>query len=151
MPDIKLFKVHSYADLHGFKDVPIVWFVDKRERRLFGPGGSLNVQVRDVLPNYTGSYHDYDSADALEEYFTESEAKAFGDWLQVHRRTAVTTEAVQFPIILEDNAILGAIGTTPVGGETGFLLMPAAPDYGFPFNVWGYFDVRDCEPIAKSA
>ena len=60
MPDIKLFKVHSYADLHGFKDVPIVWFVDKRERRLFGPGGSLNVQVRDVLPNYTGSYHDYD-------------------------------------------------------------------------------------------
>jgi hypothetical protein len=147
----KLFTVRSSITLHGFRNVLVAWFVSTRERLLFGPNGSLGVDVRDVLPNYGGDYAGYDSADALEEYFTESEAKMFSDWLLTYRQTATAVEPEQFPIMLEGNTILGAIGSTPVGGETNFLMISRSPDYDLPFQVEGYFDVRGCERIAMTA
>jgi hypothetical protein len=104
-----------------------------------------------ALPNYGGNHHGYDSADALEEYFTESEAKTFSDWLLTYRQTLTAVEPVQFPIMLEGDTILGAILTTPVGGETYFLMIDRSPDYDLPFEVQGYFDIRGCERIAMTA
>jgi hypothetical protein len=141
----KLFTVRSSITLHGFRNVPVGWFVLKRERHLFGPNGSLGVGVRDLLPNYGGNHHGYDSADALEEYLTESEAETFSDWVLTYRQTATGVEPVQFPIMLEGNTILGSIGSTAVGGETGFLTISRSPDYALPFKVEGYFDIRGCE------
>ena len=85
------------------------------------------------------------------KYFTESEAKTFSDWLLTYRQTVTAVEPVQFPIMLEGNTILGAILTTPVGGETDFLMIDRSPDYDLPFEVEGYFDIRGCERIAMTA
>jgi hypothetical protein len=142
MSEIKLFQVHSRADLDGYSDVPIAWFVDKREGYLFGPGGSLNIEVCDAIPDYEGSYHGYDTADHLEEYFTEHEAKAFVDWLEAFRPQCAATmmEQVQFP---RPNNIM-SFRSIPVGGAQDFLMTGDAPDYALPFKVWGYYDLRGC-------
>jgi hypothetical protein len=67
MSEIKLFHVRSRANLHGYKDVPIDWFVTKRGPH-YGP-----------------------------EQFTEDEAKALTDWLAAHRKCSTTIEPVEFP------------------------------------------------------
>lgn len=146
MSEIKLFRVTSRADLHGYKDVQIDWFVTEREGHLFGPGGSLNLEVRDAIPDYAGGdYHGYDSADHLEEYFTEDEAKALTDWLAAHRKCTTTTiEPGKFPQ-QENGRIFMALGSIPVGGETDFLMIGKSPDYDLPFKAWGYYDLRGWE------
>jgi hypothetical protein len=140
MSEIKLFYVTSTADLRGCKDVPIAWFVTERERHLFGPGGSLDLEVRDAIPDYTGDHHGYDRADRLEEYFTADEAKALTDWLATHHKCPTTIEPVQFP--QPDNTL--SLRAVPIGGGTDFLTIGDSPDYDLPFKSWGYYDVRGC-------
>ena len=43
---MKLFRISSHAEtLHGYKDVHLSWFVQKRERQLFGPKGTLTLRM----------------------------------------------------------------------------------------------------------
>jgi hypothetical protein len=142
MTDIRLFQIHSRANLRGFRNVPIDWFVVRRERPLFGPCGSLGVEVCDLIQDYMGGYHGYDAADRLGEYFTETEARAFVDWVRVHRNDdTATIEQANLPIA---NCSM-AFNAIPVGGEQDFLMIGEAADYDLPFTVDGYFDVRFCE------
>jgi hypothetical protein len=145
MESVKLFRMRSVANhLRGHKNVPIGWFVDKREHRLFGPGGTANVAYREVIKDYDPDYPDAHFAEwVLEEYFAEDEASAFAEWVKVHRNDkTATVEQATLPIkknIMPFSAI-------PVGGKTDFLMTGESTDYNLPFKVWGYFDVRGCEP-----
>jgi hypothetical protein len=47
-----LYCVRSTADLHGYRDVAICWFVCERDRRLFGPTGSLGISYGQVITGY---------------------------------------------------------------------------------------------------
>jgi hypothetical protein len=64
-----LFTVRSLADMRGYRDVPIDWFVTERQ------GSSVH----------------------LGEHFTEDEARALTDWLAEHRKCATTIEPVKLP------------------------------------------------------
>ncbi len=141
---IKLFHIHSRTNnLRGYKDVPIDWFVEKRERPLFGPNGSLGVAYQEVIEKYDARQHDYAEM-ALEGYFTEAEAGAFVDWVRAHRNDdTAMVEQKSLPIA---NNIMGFIAI-PVGGGQDFLTISNSSDYDLPFKVCGYFDVRHILPI----
>jgi hypothetical protein len=143
MEMIKLFNVYSRAEaMHGYKNVQISWFVEKRPRRLFGLDGTLKVHYQWVIEDYDpADTYQYYSAMAVEEYFTEDEAKAFTDWLGIHFDFATTVEPAKLPIGNNE----AGIGSIAVGGGDDFFVVKRHPAYDLPFEVWGYYDVRDCE------
>jgi hypothetical protein len=141
----KLFELHSVVDnLRGYKNVPISFFVHKRPQQLFGKDGSLGVEYRDVITDYDPTCDDtvvYAEL-ALEELFTEEEARPFIEWARTHRDdTTAKMEEAKLPL---ENNIMG-IGAVPVGGGTDFLMISSVDDYDLPFEVWGFVDVRKCE------
>jgi hypothetical protein len=145
MLNVKLFHITSRAaNLHGYKDVPLEWFVRARERPLlFGVGGSLNVTYSQAISNYDKDDHGSAYAElALEEFFTDDEAKALVDWLAAHRPrySATTVKRAKLPI---GNNVMGT-GGVPVGGGPDFLTTSESADYDLPFEAWAFFDVRGC-------
>lgn len=149
MNPVELFYVTSrIANLHGYRNVPIQWFVAERAHPLFGPGGWLGVPYERVIEGYSlpdsyGSYGPFGCEGVVEECFTGDEAKAFVGFIQTHRAgtTNVLIEPVKLPI---GNNRMG-IGDQPVGGDTDFLTIGDSPDYDLPFKVWGLMDFSDCE------
>ena len=140
MSNIKLFRLRSQGELHGYRDVPINWFVDHRSHPLFGINGSLGVEARDLIADYDPSDGVY-GTDYLDECFTEDEAKAFTAWLKQHRKTDAAILPVKLPIP-NDRFPFGGI---PAGGETDFLMIAQSPDYDLKFGVWGFYDLRGGE------
>jgi hypothetical protein len=142
MPE--LFHVRSkIANMHGFKNVAIVWFVDMRAQPLFGENGSLGVEYGHVITNYDATDRDFCCAElAVEEMFTKDEAEAFQAFVRAKRNDATATiEPAKLPIA---NNIMG-YGAIPTGGGPDFLMIGDRPDYDLPFKVWGFYDVRGYE------
>jgi hypothetical protein len=141
---LELFTVTSQiANLHGYKNVGIWWFVVDRARPLFGADGSLGIPYTRVIAGYdaTDEYRSYCES-AIDELFTADEARAFVEFLRTRRNDAsATIEPATLPI--ERNQMGHA--AVPVGGGPDFLTIGDSPDYGLPFKVWGYFDVRHYE------
>jgi hypothetical protein len=141
---LELFRVWScIPNLHGYKNVYISWFVAERARPLFGDDGSLGIPYARVI---TG----YDATDegrlycqgAVEEFFTEDEARAFVEYVRTHHDdTSATVEAAALPI---KHNIMGN-GAIAVGGNTGFFDIAESPDYDLLFEVRGFFSLTDCE------
>jgi hypothetical protein len=118
--------------------VTIHWFVNKRERPLFGPGGSLGIEYRDVITDYDPN--DMLPEGAVEELFTEAEAKAFCEFLNAHR-DYTNTEIKPYSKFPISNSMMG-LGATPMGGGIDNLMTGDAPDYNLPFKVYGYYDLN---------
>jgi hypothetical protein len=142
MSETKLFLIHSRADLHGYKHVGITWFVDERPQPLFGPAGLLGVDYRDVITDYNeaGDFAALSQAE-VEECFTEDEAQAFVAWVRARRNDS--TAAIEQVILPRPGNVM-PLGSMPVGGGPDFLLVGEADDYGLPFKVIGFYDVRGC-------
>jgi hypothetical protein len=109
MPE--LFSVRSeIANMHGYKNVTIEWFVDRRAQPLFGENGSLGVEYGRVIMNYDAT--DYAEL-AVEEMFTKDEAEALQAFLRAKRNDATAIiEPAKLPIA---NNIVG-LGAIPAGG-----------------------------------
>jgi hypothetical protein len=141
---LELFTVISQvANLHGYKNVGIWWFVVERTRSLFGADGALGIPHARVITGYdaTDEYRSYCES-AVEELFTADEARAFVEFLRTRRNdTSATIKPATLPI--ERNQM--GHGAIPVGGGPDFLTISDSLDYDLPFKVWGYFDVRNCE------
>jgi hypothetical protein len=139
--DKQLFEISTkIANLHGYKDVVVDWFVEHRAQCLFGPNGSLGVAYADVITDYEHAYDKHYAEGAVEEYFTEDEANAFVAWLKANRNGSenTTVEAKSLPI---PNNIMG-LGATPFGGGPSLLTTGEADDYDLPFKVAGHYDTR---------
>jgi hypothetical protein len=135
----------SAPNLRGYKDVTIRWFVERRGNKLFGPGGSLGVAYQDVIKDYDPDHDGGPYAeDALEELFTESEAKAFAKFLNAHRSNQYADHEIDtewFPI---PNNLAG-YGANALGGSCDNLCISDAADYDLPFKIYGYYDLWGCE------
>jgi hypothetical protein len=141
---LKLFGISSLvANLHGYNDVSVEWFVDERPQRLFGPDGSLGISYSDLVKSYDASDPHAGYAEiAVEEYFTEAEAEAFTAWAKVHRHDdTATTSPASLPVA---NNIM-PLSAIPCGGGSDFLLTGEADDYDLSFKVHGYYDAKLCE------
>jgi hypothetical protein len=139
MPE--LFHVQSkIANMHGYKNVAIDWFVRRRAQPLFGESGSSGVEYGRVITNYdaTDPYAEL----AVEEMFTKDEAEAFQTFARTKRNDATAAiKPAKLPIA---NNIIGC-GEIPAGGGPDFLMISDSPDYDLPFKVWGFYDVRGYE------
>jgi len=135
--DIKLFQARSRASVGKFDSVWISWFVDKRQGRLFGPDGLLDLEIRDAIPDYDGDRGGYDGTAALMECFTADEIRAFISWLMTHRPYSTTVNPVRFPC---PNCVV-ALGSMTVGGGIRLLTISDDPDFDLPFAVKGYYNL----------
>ena len=144
MKPVQLFYVRSQiADLHGYKNVPVTWFVAERARPLFGPDGWLGIPYERVITGYIPDPDggQYGCESAVEECFTDEEAKAFVEFIRTHRNDAsASIDPVELPI---GSNTMG-ISDQPVGGDTDFLTIGDSPDYDLPFKVWGLLYYGGC-------
>jgi hypothetical protein len=142
MKHVRLFHVYSDVNHHrGYKNVRFQWFVHKREKPLFGKDGLLGIEYRDVIEDYDTTSMRYYAEDAVEELFTEDEAKAFVEFVKTLGDETATVESVKLPM---PNNMMG-VGAIPIGGEDQCLMFSKAPDYDLPFKVGGYYSLRGCE------
>jgi hypothetical protein len=141
---LELFSVSSrVANLHGYKDVYIHWFVAERARPLFGDDGFLGIPYARVITGYdaTDELRFYCQA-AVEEFFTEDEAQMFVEYIRTHHDDkSATIEPATLPI--ESNRM--GNGAMAVGGNTDFLRLDHSLDYDLPFKVWGFYSLTGCE------
>lgn len=137
---IRLYGVKTVVEIyHGHRDVAFHWFACCRRR---------------PLP-YAELIAGYEEADGLgyaelllDELFDRTEAEALVAYLDREHRGAgkTTIEAVKLPIARN---IMG-YGAMAVGGSDDFFALDKQPGYSLPFRVWGYYDLRGCEPVDKS-
>jgi hypothetical protein len=142
---LQLFNVYSrVANLHGYKNVSIAWFVSERARTLFGPGGSLGIPYARVITGYdvADDYRCYCEG-AVEELFTDDEARALAAWLRERcgDDDSVTIKPGQLPI----RSNMAGLAAIAVGGDTGVLLISKHLDYDLSFEARGFYRLTDCE------
>jgi hypothetical protein len=138
---MKLFTIATQiANLHGYKNVTVSWFVEKRAQPLFGSDGSLGVGYADVIADYEHTHDTRYSEDAVEELFTKDEADAFLAWLRAHRNGSENTTVEAHPLPMANNVM--GFGAIPIGGGPNYLPTGEADDYDLPFKVCGFYDAR---------
>ena len=139
---VELFYITSRIYLYGYKNVPVTWFVTKRERPLFGRNGSLGIPYADVIEGYEIESGRSSEA-AVEELFLADEAKSFVEFLYRHygdayRRTEIKPETLPIPsgqMAYADRSV-----SARRYGIDGFLKIGEEDDYELPFAVWGFYD-----------
>ena len=104
-----LFRVTSVAEFRGYKNVVISWFVLERPVRLELPYAEMIEDGYD--PTVDVDY--IDPAGCLHEYFTEAEANALADYLEVEGNGRPVITPAKLPIPL--NAM--PFSNIPLGGE----------------------------------
>jgi hypothetical protein len=133
----ELFIVRSVANLRGYKNVGIRWFV-------LG-GRALDLPVAEFVKDYYGIVGNNDDdtemlrhyADtALHEHFTEAEANALADYLRTSSDDHPFIEKVELPI--ENNTM--PISYMPLGGLSDCIVLHRREDYPLPFLVEGYYN-----------
>jgi hypothetical protein len=80
--------------------------------------------------------------DAIEELFTDSEARQFVEFARTKRNDSTATIKAA-PLPFESNVF--PVSALPTGGGPDFLRIYKADDYDLPFKVIGFYDVRWCE------
>jgi hypothetical protein len=130
------YHVRSVADLHGYKDVEITWIADPSQRKLFGPDGSLGIPYEEAVSCYDGDQY---SEFAVDELFTEDEAKQLIEWVRSRRGDATATLIpVELPVQPNEMPFYAI----PSGGGPDFLMISDSDDYDLPFKAKGFHDVR---------
>jgi len=141
---LELFIVISkVANLHGYKNVDIWWFVAERARKLFGADGSLGIPYTRVITGYDATDENRCYCEsAVEESFTADEALAFVEYVRAHHDdVSATIKPATLPI--KRNQM--GHGAMPTGGGPDFLTISDSLDYDLAFKVWGYVDLRHYE------
>jgi hypothetical protein len=124
----------------GHRNVSICWFVTKRASPVQRPYAEL-------IEGYDATKKDLYAEDAIDEMFSDAEARSFVDWLKSNRgATDEDTKIVEVALPIPENRM--GLGAIAVGGATDFLDMEE--DVRLGFRVSGYFDLRAHEPIDKS-
>ena len=78
--------------------------------------------------------------------FAPEEAEMLAEYLRGYYDDEPAIHEEELPI---EGGRMGP-GSIPVGGPQGFYMLDKTPGYPLPFEVWGYFDLRqngDDEPV----
>lgn len=138
----ELFHVSStIMEFHGCKDVCIAWF-NTADARPDLPFAAL-IEGYDEMDTYFRRY----SEGYVSELFTAEQARALVTYLDQHHghESVQATTRVKLPV---PGNIMGC-GAIPVGGPQDFYLLCKEEEWTLPFEVWGYYDLRQHEPVAE--
>jgi hypothetical protein len=138
----KLYRVRTVvSEFKGHRDVSLDWFVIKRT-------SSVQRPYAEMIAGYDPAKKDLYSEDAIDELFSDAEARSFVDWLKANRPEGSNMIAeVALPI--PENCM--GFGAIAVGGPQDFLEFELdGALWPLEFTVMGYFDLRAHEPIDKS-
>ena len=132
---MKLYRVSTLVtEYHGYDNVCFNWFRSEPPQSV-RPYGEL-------IKGYASG--DKYPERAIDEFFTEGEAKGLAAYLRgAHPADLTQIAAVSLPIPHE----LMGFGAQAVGGDTGFYILEKEPGYALPFPVSGYYDLRHHEPV----
>lgn len=137
----ELFYVTStVTEFCGCKDVCMGWF-KVNDPRPDLPFAALIEGYDDLGPDsrcYPELY--------VAELFTAEQARALVTYLDQHHghESIQTTTRVKLPV---PGNVMG-YGAIPVGGPQDFYLLYKEEGWTLPFDVWGYYDLRQHEPVA---
>jgi hypothetical protein len=132
-----LFIVRSVANLRGYKNVGIRWFVLLRAT-------PLDLPVAELVKDYDGivGRNDDDTEERrhyaetdLHEHFTEAEANALADYLRTSCDDHPFIERVKLP----KNTTM-PLSYMPYGGLSDCKVLHQREDYPLPFLVEGYYN-----------
>ncbi len=131
MTTAKLYSVTTLVEeFHGSKDVFFSWFNSEPQ--------CGTRPYADLIADYVPDDDAYYAEAAIDEAFSEDEARQLKDWLDATRGGTTAIEEMELPIA-HNTMALSAI---PVGGGTDFLMICEAHD-SLPFKAMGYFDLRE--------
>jgi hypothetical protein len=140
----RLYEVRTVVKVYsGHRDVVFHWFARRKPGFSRWPHAEL-IAGYDELDPTSRCY----AEDALDELFDKAEADALVAYLEREYGGAgeTTIEEVNLPF---PGNIVGYLAAA-VGGGNDFYTLDEELAYTLPFRVWGYFDLRDCEPVDKS-
>ncbi|MDX8450698.1 hypothetical protein [Mesorhizobium captivum] len=131
----ELFKVRTVIpEFEGCKDVAMRWFVCERER----PPAPYAEVIADYQPG------DPYAEGSIDELFIADEARALVGYLEAHYPDCShSIEEVDLPITDPPYPI----GALSVGGPEDYYMLCEEEGYTLPFPVFGYFDLRNHEPL----
>jgi hypothetical protein len=117
-----------------YADVYVQWFVHKRPL--------------DYAEQFAGfcDLNDPYSRGLIEESFTADEALRFAAYLKAQHKSDVRIEPQELPVPANT---MGA-GAVAVGGTTDFHMLCNEEGYSLPFEVWGFYNVRDARRTEPS-
>lgn len=119
-------------DFEGYTEVSFALFrpeMSVKELRplvILAPGRTMD----DVIHWYTVSY--------IEQTFSKAEVKQLYAYFKVRGGARLKLRRAHAPT----NGVMG-VGSIPVGGGNDLYRFSKEPGYSLPFEVWGYFDLRD--------
>jgi hypothetical protein len=137
----ELFHVTStITEFHGCKDVCMAWF-NTADAWPDLPFAALIEGYDELAPDLRCYPEMY-----VAELFTAEQAVALVTYLDQHHghESVQTTRRVKLPV---PGNIMG-YGAIPVGGLQDFHLLCKEKEWTLPFEVWGYYDLRQHEPVA---
>ena len=127
-------------EFHGCRDVTMRWFVVDRPTPV--------VPYSEVVADYAALDDDYKLYvvhDAVDELFTDSEARALVEYM-AREHPGDLHEITPARLPLEGN-IMGR-GAIPVGGPQDFYMLSREDEWTLPFQVYGYYDLERHEAAA---
>lgn len=123
-----------------YKDVEIVWLMDRKE-----PVAPYNeiIQGYSLLEESSKPYVEA----RVQELFTEQELQELQKYLLfVHDDRNSLVEEVLLPV---SDKYCG-LSSIPVGGLSDHYMLSREPEYSLPFEVYGYYNVSNCEEIGSA-
>jgi hypothetical protein len=129
----KLYRVHTTTDdFKGYDGVLITWVAVGRQT----PPAPYAEAIWGLSAN---AEPDPYQRGAVDELFTLEEAEAWVTYLRKHYGDE-SAEIAEQPLPLKGNTI--GLSDIPVGGGVDLLMPVREGDYPFPFQVYGYYDLR---------
>lgn len=141
----KLYRVKSvYKKLKGFTNVPFYWFYGGR-RTPARPYADLIANYGEDVEGDVLHRHRELSENAIDELFTEDEAKQLVAYLQHEEEDGdqATITVEEEPLPISNNSI--PIAYAPCNRETGIVKLAENAGYSLPFKVAGRFNLADGE------
>ena len=141
---MKLYSARTIVKVYkGHRDVAFSWFACREPGFFRWPHAEL-IADYDRLDDECRFY----AGDAADDLFDKTEADALAAYLEREHAGEGETTIKEVKLPLPGNII--GLSHIPVGGGTGWHQLNEEPAYSLPFRVWGYYDLRHCEPVDKS-
>ena len=132
-----LYSAESLIDIEGHENVVITWFVHDRPY----PWPPVHYQALVLDYNqYEGEKSKLYAEGYIDELFRLEEVKLFETWSEEYIDIKIRKQAKPIPLKFEGKMPIGA---TPIGGPGNFIMLPKMEIYDLPFEVWGYFNLRE--------
>lgn len=135
---MKLYQGRSIISINNHYQVQCYWFYVNRDIPV--------ASYAELIKDYSPIEESIEAAErAVNGYFTEHEIKILKDYLKVKGIGLEVEEVKHLPV--EPDYI--GLADLPLGGGAGHIHLTEHEGYSLPFNVWGYYDLKDSQDLVQ--